>query len=611
VNEQKIYTQSLLFHLEKRIKIFRSGKFLFLFGLIIQQLTTTAQKLTDQIKVNQVGYYPNTSKIAIVTGKVPASVYFIASADGKDTLYEGVLGREMKSAYSSTITRIADFSSFKKTGGFILRISGVKQSFPFRIENDVYNELGKAVLKGFYYQRSSIVLEEKYAGKWSRAAGHSDTVVFIHPSAIIDDRPGGITISSPGGWYDAGDYNKYIVNCGITMGTLLSAYEDFPNYFDTIQTNIPESVDSVPDILNEILYNLRWMFTMQDPFDGGVYHKCTNAEFDGMVMPGVTKAARFVAPKSTAATLDFAAVMAQAARVFKKMKTQFPRLEDSCLRASANAWYWAVKNPAVQYDQAKLNRESRPAINTGAYGDKKFEDEWMWAATEMFVTSKNKMYFEVIEQNKNDSVGLPSWNNVRMLAYYTMLRYQDNLPKYASEIIQLMKQRLLKLANDYLTHVSSNAFASVMGQSKKDFVWGSNSVAANQGILLINAYFLTGEKKYISGALSNLDYLLGRNATGYCFVTGFGTKSPLHPHHRPSVADGIDEPVPGLLVGGPNPGRQDKCRYPFTDAETAYVDSDCAYASNEIAINWNAAMVYLVNAMEALKNGLGFSEINK
>ncbi|HET9825372.1 MAG TPA: glycoside hydrolase family 9 protein [Chitinophagaceae bacterium] len=579
--------------------------------LLVLQFVLAAQKPADQIKINQVGYYPASSKIAVITGKVPVDVFCLVTADGKDTLYEGSIAeRETKSAYSATVTRIADFSAFNKSGDFVLRIRGVKQSFPFRINNDVYNELSKAVLKGFYYQRSSIPLEEKYAGKWNRPAGHPDVFVLIHPSAVTDDRPAGTVISSPGGWYDAGDYNKYIVNSGITMYTLLSAYEDFPTYFDSLKTNIPESADKIPDVLNEAIYNLRWMFTMQDPNDGGVYHKCTNADFDGMVMPGVTKAPRYVVQKSTAATLDFAAVMAQAARIFKKMTRQLPRLADSCLRASASAWYWALKHPSVEYDQARLNKEYKPAISTGAYGDKQLDDEWMWAATEMFVTSKNKMYYEVIEQNINDSVGLPSWSNVRMLAYYTLLRYRNNLPRYASDIVKLMRQRLLKVADEFRDHINSNAFQTVMGQSKRDFIWGSNSVAANQAILLINAYFLTSEKRYMYAALSNLDYLLGRNATGYCFVTGFGTKSPMHPHHRPSVADGVDEPVPGLLVGGPNPARQDKCHYLFTDPETSYLDSDCAYASNEIAINWNAAMVYLVGAIEALQYELGFSDNN-
>ena len=132
-------------------------------------------------------------------------------------------------------------------------------------------------------------------------------------------------ISTPGGWYDAGDYNKYIVNSGITTGTLLSAYEDFPGYFNELYTNIPESGNDVPDILDEALYNIRWMLSMQDPNDGGVYNKCTNAAFDGMVRPGVTKLPRYVVQKGTAATLDFAAVSAQASRIFKKYNKQYPR----------------------------------------------------------------------------------------------------------------------------------------------------------------------------------------------------------------------------------------------------------------------------------------------
>ena len=134
-------------------------------------------------------------------------------------------------------------------------------------------------MKGFYFQRVSTPLESKYAGPWARPAGHPDDKVEVHPSATSTQLPAGTIISSPGGWYDAGDYNKYVVNSGITMGTLLSAYEDFPAYFDTLNTNIPESGNRLPDILDEVLVNLRWMLTMQDPGDGGVYHKCTNASF--------------------------------------------------------------------------------------------------------------------------------------------------------------------------------------------------------------------------------------------------------------------------------------------------------------------------------------------
>ena len=601
MNNRNLLAQSCAFLLRIRV-----NSFSLLFILLFSHSMVHAQ--IDPIRLNQVGYYPNSSKLAIVTGKVRSPYFSIVTSDGIDTVYEGSLSLEKKSSFSSTVTRIADFTDFQQTGSFVLRITGLQQSYPFEIKSEVYHELGKAVLKGFYYQRSSVALEGKYAGKWERGAVYPDNVVLIHPSAGDDGRPAGTVISSPGGWYDGSDCNKYIVNSAITLNTLLGAYEDFSKYFDSLYINIPESGDKVPDILNEALFNIRWMFTMQDPFDGGIYHKCTNVGSDNMMMNVVAKEPRYVVQKSTAAALDFAAVMAQAGRVFQRVKNQLPGLADSCLRASARAWFWALKNPNVAYDQEKLDREFKPAVTTTAYSDGQLDDEWMWAATEMFVTSKNKMYFDVIDQNIKDSVGLPSWNNVRMLAYYSMLRYKDNLPKYTAEIVERMKQRLLRVADDYLFHIPKNAFVTVMGQSKRDFVWGSNGIAASQGVLLLNAFLLTGDQKYIEGSTSNLDYLLGRNATGYCFVTGcFGTKSPMRPSHHTSISNQVNEPVPGLLVGGPNNEKRDRGRYPNTDPETSYVDSDDAYASNEVAIDWNASMVYLVNALEAMQYGLGYS----
>lgn len=544
--------------------------------------------LSLYIVLNQAGFYPDAPKIAVVTNAPAASKFYVITADKKDTVFSADLGEEKQSGNSDTKTRIADFTKFTTKGNFYIHVPGVGNSYIFKISDDANREVAIATLKGFYYQRVSMPLEEKYAGKWHRPAGHPDTAVYIHPSAADEKRPAGTIISSPGGWYDAGDYNKYIVNSGITMGTLLSAYEDFPVYFSKFHTNIPESNNAIPDILDEVIYNLRWMLSMQDPNDGGVYNKCTNAAFDGMVMPGVTKAPRYVVQKGTAATLDFAAVTAQASRVLKQYNKS---LADTCLKAAEKAWEWAKLHPAVEYDQKNF----QPPVTTGPYGDKYFKDEWFWAGTELYVTTNQEKYKpEIIE------AGLPSWSNVGMLGYYTLLRF-NAAPQ--------LKEKVIRMADRYAENLS--AFQTSMGQSLRDFNWGSNSNAANQGVLLINAYKLTGDIKYIDLALSNLDYLLGRNATGYCFVTGIGSKSPMHPHHRPSVADGIKEPVPGLLAGGPNPGMQDKCKYEFTAPELAYADIECSYASNEIAINWNAPIVYLANALEALKGKVGYTQPKK
>ncbi|HEU0065161.1 MAG TPA: glycoside hydrolase family 9 protein [Flavisolibacter sp.] len=571
-------------------------RILVLVIFILPFLNCFSQNSTS-INLNQIGFYPGKEKIAIITGDPSLDKFFILGINQKDTFYSGNLEAAVQSKNSSLITRKADFSNFKREGKYILLFNTAK-SYPFEIKSHIHHKLSTGVLKGYYFQRTAIPLENKYAGKWARKEGHPDSAVLIHGSAASELRKEGTVINEAGGWYDAGDYNKYIVNSGITMGTLFSAYEDMPGYFKRLDIAIPESGNGIPDILNEAVFNLRWMLRMQDPMDGGVYHKCTNASFDAMIMPDKATKPRYVVAKSTAASLDFAAVTAQAARIFKSFQKLLPGLSDSCVKAAEKAWDWASKNENVVYSQQILNAKYKPAITTGEYGDRQFEDEFFWAASELFATTYKKIYEEIVIKKITVKPVLPTWSNVTLLGYYSLIRNAKHLPKDFQQTISTMKTAVIAFANDYVSSVSSSAFHVVMGGSKSDFVWGSNSVAANQGVLLINAYLISNNKTYLQAALSNLDYILGRNATGYCFVTGFGSKSVMHPHHRPSIADGIDDPVPGLLAGGPNPGQQDKCHYDFHEPETSYVDSDCAYASNEIAINWNAPLVYLVAAIE-------------
>ena len=568
-----------------------------------------------RIVLNQAGFYPTAPKIAVLISDVNISDFFILNVKNKDTVFKGSPGITKQSSNSSLKTQIADFTAFKVPGSYQLVIGKGQATVEFKIGPAVHRGLAVASLKAFYFQRVSMPLAEKYAGIWARNAGHPDTTVLIHSSAADAKKPAGTIISSPGGWYDAGDYNKYIVNSGITMGTLMSAYEDFKTFFDTLRVEIPESGNQIPDLLDEILYNLRWMLTMQDTNDGGVYHKCTNAAFDGNVMPGVTTLPRYAVQKSTAATLDFAAVMAQAARIFKEYRIKLPGLDDSCLKAAKSSWTWAIKNPAVLYNQDSLNTLFKPKITTGAYGDRMPDDEWFWAASELYITTGDGVYSDRVVAGLNSNLSLPSWAKVQMLGTYSLIRHQKKLKEKNKGITQndrflitqkipVIEKALLKLADNYLASLNSSAFQTVMGGRKSDFNWGSNSNAANQGILMINAWMITRDKKYTRAALGNLDYLCGRNATGYCFITGMGNRSPMHPHHRPSTADGIVVPVPGLLAGGPNPGMQDKCRYDHTDPELAYTDDNCSYASNEIAINWNAPLVYLANAIEAVQGEL-------
>jgi endoglucanase len=569
-------------------------------------LSVTAQSLLEAIRLNQLGFYPNAPKMAILVGEA-AGPFEVTTPDFKKVVFAGTLSRPRTNAISGKTTYTADFSALKTPGVFVVRIPGVGHSYPFHIGADVHRDAAIGSLKGFYYQRASIDLTPAYAGQWSRPAGHPDTRVLIHPSAASAGRPAGTVISSPRGWYDAGDYNKYIVNSGITMGTLLSLYEDFPAFCKTLKTNIPESNNTIPDLLDEALWNLRWMFTMQDPADGGVYHKLTNPGFDGMIMPDKAVKARFVVQKSITATLDFAAVMAQATRVFKPFSRELPALADSCLTAARQAWQWAKNNPEQYYRQNEMNKQFDPDVTTGSYEDRDASDEWIWAASELFVTTKDNTYASAVNLFPDEKTPLPAWPQVRTLGYYTLASFAKDKPFQNRAEIRSAQQHTLKLADELVAGADQQAFRTVMGKSAQDFIWGSSSVAANQGIALIQAYRLTSDKKYLTYALTNLDYLFGRNAVGYSFLTNFGYKSTMNPHHRPSVADGIDSPVPGLLSGGTNANaaRQDKCSgYTTTIVDEVYLDQSCSYASNEIAINWNAPMVYLTVAIEALQRDI-------
>jgi endoglucanase len=579
--------------------------------LLFISFTATGQQLSENIRLNQIGFYPDAPKIAVIVDLKSEEEYYLTRPEEEEPLFSGKLGESKKVIFSNRATRIADFSDFQTPGSYILVIPGFGYSYPFEIRDSVHREIAKAATKGFYFQRMSTELPQQYAGIWSRPAGHPDENVIVHPSAASPERPAGTVISAPKGWYDAGDYNKYVVNSGITMGTLLSAYEDFPEFFSGLRLNIPESNNQVPDILDEVLWNLRWMLKMQDPHDGGVYHKLTTASFEGMsVKPHEARKERYVVQKSTAAALNFAAVAAQAGRIYSRFNNQFPGLADSCVEAAIKAWDWAIKNPDVLYLQNEMNQQFNPDITTGAYGDKDVSDEFIWAAAELYITTGDDSYLKSVDLFPDQMAPVPSWSQVRTLGYITLSKFNSEFSQVSPQDASDVNKLLLNLADSLISGVAERAYQTVMGGTEKDFIWGSSAVAANQSIVLIQAYRITSDKKYLDYALTNLDYLLGRNATGYSFVTGYGSKTAQNPHHRLSESLDVQEPVPGLLIGGPNANapRQDKCTtYTSTAADEAYTDDVCSYASNEIAINWNAPLVYLSSAMEALQHQAEFS----
>ncbi|SDA43985.1 endoglucanase [Algoriphagus alkaliphilus] len=552
-------------------------------------------ELNESIRLNQVGFYPDQIKAAVVLSETPIDRFFIWDKNKGKIVFEGLVSKSESKTLSGKTAWKVDFSGFSEQGVFEIGIPDFGKSHPFKVDNQVYSELGKASLKAFYFQRASVDIPEEYAGIWARKGGHPDNLVKIHPSAASQSRPEGMTLSSAKGWYDAGDYNKYIVNSGITVGTLLSLYENYPKYFSELNLTIPESQNSIPDILDEVLWNLDWMLTMQDSADGGVYHKLTTAKFEGMVEPHLAVNQRYFVQKSTAATLDFAAVMAQAYRIYKPFT---PENADVYLKAAKKAWKWASENPELYYRQNEMNETFDPDVVTGAYGDQNLSDEWIWAASEMYISIQGLEYWEILRE-ADLKYQLPSWSQVKWLGFYSLIRNEKYIPQIPEAWMSMLKNNLIAMADSIDLAGQRQVFLAPMGADPKDFIWGSNSVASNQGILLLGAFKLSGKAEYLQSAKGNLDYILGRNATGYSFVTGFGSKTPRFPHHRLATSRPDLPPLPGFMVGGPNPSQQDKCDYPSDFPDESYTDLSCSYASNEIAINWSAAFAFLVNAILA------------
>lgn len=555
------------------------------------------------IRMNQVGFAPNQEKTATLDVEsldaAPCEVLILNAAG--DTAWVGVASETMVNPVSGKFRQIVDFSDLKEVGEFVLSVSrypGISVSLS--IVDHPYRELTRKALRAFYYQRASMDIVEPYAEGYVRKGGHLDDHVLVHASAATAERPEGTVISSPGGWYDAGDYNKYIVNSGYTMGVWLMSYELNKAYFDALKLNIPESGSAMPDMLEEALYNIRWMLTMQD-LDGGVYHKLTTPNFEKFIRPDQCKQQRYVVLKTTAATLDFAATMALAARVYAPYDPEFCA---QAKEAAVKAFAWAQEHPEIYYDQPAMNEQFQPVITTGAYDDTKVTDEFYWAATELYLLTHEQTFRDIANAQRPVRYTPAVWGDVAELATLEWLMHKDELNPYAQ---QLFTNELSSYLAPYLDEAETvSVLRGPYGNREEDFFWGSNSEGCCwRGIECLYAYHLTGDKRYLTNAERCLNYILGQNSTGYCFVTGFGSRPTSHPHHRLSYSHPKGT-HPGFLAGGPNRMRQDAetdgVKYPKNvSADKSYLDYQPSYATNEVTINWNVTLFALTAGIDALE----------
>jgi len=545
-----------------------------------------AENATLAIKVDQVGYLPNAPKIALVSD--PAKTFEIRRSSDAKLVLRGVLGPVATDPLSGDSVQAADFSQLRRAGTYYIEVPGVGKSWKFSIGSHIFGRTWYLAMRGFYGQRcgTAVDLGPEFPG-YSHPACHLRGE--FHPSSGKSGPRDNI-----GGWHDAGDYGRYMVNSGVATGTLLWAWEIYGPRLKSIQLGIPETGNGTPDILNEVRWNLEWMLKMQDT-DGGAWHKQTSTHFPGFIAPDKDTLPSEVigtgsAPyKSTCATADLAAVAAIAARVYKPYDPQFAARN---LDAARRAWQWTEQYPNVIF-------RNPPGVTTGEYGDSNCSDEQLWAAAELWRTTGETAYHQYFLNHYAEYLpGLESpasegWSKLGPMALrtYALSRRKGTDAKVKADI----RSRMLAAARAIVESTATNPYHVSLKPS--DFVWGSNGIAAQYGMDLMIANVIAPNPEFVNTARDDLHYLLGRNTFSLSWVTQVGQHSVMHPHHRPSASGEQPGPWPGLMSGGPNAGRQDAVLAALPaglSPEKVYADQAASYASNEIAINWQANLVFLL-----------------
>ena len=570
------------------------------FSLVIGIIPLCAAASPVGVYVNQAGYRPGDAK-AFSTNLEVSGFEVLRVDTGRPVLNGTTRLRRQGDPASGMDVYWGDFSSLTEPGRYRIRMTNGMESYPFTVAGDVYREPARQSLRSFYLQRCGVPPCRDHAGIFARPACHLQDAAH-HPESV---RTGSMGVT--GGWHDAGDFGKYIHSASVSLAHMLMMYEQFPQRFAGDDLNIPESGNGVPDFLDEMRFELDWMLSMQvtDPADalaGGVHYMVNTRDYSWTTAEK-DEAERLLYAVTSVSTADFAAAMALAARVFRTIPEMEERA-DRYLDAAKRAWAFLERHPGLYPDGGFI----RPAdTKTGGYADSpdmNDEDDRLWAAVELALSTGDSVYLDSLRSRNSAYLDRVFFKPAE---FNHELQWQDtsafpfmqaairSVPGLAPEEQERISEKYLEHCDRLLERIGRDGFGVALDR----YYWGSAGGALAQGQLLIFGTLIDSARtEFVTAALHQLHFVLGRNALDTSFVSGIGSRSPQAIHHATFENDGIDTIFPGLLAGGPNPGLQGDYTLPkYFNADTppalCYLDHMDSWASNENCILYNAPLVAL------------------
>ncbi len=558
----------------------------------------SAFTVQPQITVDQFGYRTDAIKYAVLanpvkgqdaSGNNPGLAYapgatFKICLESDATCASPVLTGDLESWNEGATDNVsgdqtwwADFSTLKTTGDYyLLDVTNNVRSYGFRIAPDVYAPILKHAGRMFYYQREGIEKKAENAGAgWAHAYAFGQDSVA--KSWLTKDTPKDVR----GGWMDAGDMNKYLPFTAKTLSDLLMAYEYNAGAFGD-DWNIPESGNGIPDILDEVKWELDWMLRMQDA-DGGVHNRVAYQDAGAPNGdPAGIKTDRYYTAVTSWGTASFVVGVANASRFY----TAFPATKayaDTLLRRAILAWNWLEKNPGVvpksgvDYGTTKLSQASQAPVDN---------DGWtrVWAAIELWRatgTASLKDYADnhykpfLMDSSKTEADQV--WDPMLGASSPTQKNYgylQYGLSEGADAQIAADLQSALQQINWWYDPLAANGTTNAQAYRVLNwyYTWGSNQGMSNWGLVPIFAVRAkvsdADSAKYTGRGEEYVHYIHGRNPLGMSFLTNMGAKganagaekSPMDIFHtwfqgaNWNGAESTYGPAPGYLVGGVNQG---------------------------------------------------------